>query len=410
MNGARTGDVEASDPRLSARWPLICFAALGNFWGAWAALVPAMKTQVGATDGELGLALLFAGVGAIPMMLITGRIWRRAGWWLLPTAGLFFALTILGPIFATTPLMLGIALLFAGAGSGALDVSMNAAVSDVEAARGQRLMFGAHALFSLGVLASAIATGFARELGAQPGHILAAVSLITALVALGTIRSARHAARVPVELPVATEGASSRAASAIVILAALCAAAFLVEDAVQNWSALHLERELGASPALGGAAPGVFATAMFVGRSLGQRLGTLFSERALLSGGAFAASVGVAALALAPSPDVGLVGLALAGAGISLVAPALFARAGRMSDPASRGAAIARVTALGYSGFIFGPALVGLLAQLTDLRTAIASLSLVALGVAVGGAYVMRGDDKTGTFEDGEELLRTGRG
>lgn len=408
MSGAPTGDAQ-----LSARWPLICFAALGNFWGAWAALVPAMKTQVGATDGELGLALLFAGVGAIPMMLITGRIWRRAGWWLLPAAGLFFAVTILGPIFATTPLMLGIALLFAGAGSGALDVSMNAAVSDVESHRGQRLMFGAHALFSLGVLVSAIATGFARELGAQPGHVLAAVSLITAFVALGTVQTARSAARIQADAPVATASGSGpgRAVSAIAILAALCAAAFLVEDAVQNWSALHLERGLGASPALGGAAPGIFATAMFIGRSFGQRLGTLFSERALLSGGALAASIGVAVLALAPSPSVGLVGLALAGAGISLVAPALFARAGRMSDPASRGAAIARVTALGYSGFVIGPALVGLLAQFTDLRTAIASLSLVALGVAVGGACVMRGDDQSGsTFEDGEELLRTGRG
>lgn len=400
------------DPRLSARWPLICFAALGNFWGAWAALVPAMKAQVGATDGELGLALLFAGVGAIPMMLITGRIWRRAGWWLLPAAALFFAVTIIGPIFATTPLMLGVALLFTGAGSGALDVSMNAAVSDVEAHRGQRLMFGAHALFSLGVLASAIATGFARELGAQPAHIMAAVSLITALVALGTVQSARSAARMRADAPVATDSGSgsTRAVSAIAILAALCAAAFLVEDAVQNWSALHLERGLGASPALGGAAPGIFATAMFVGRSLGQRLGARFTERSLLSGGAFAASVGVGVLALAPSPGVGFVGLALAGAGISLVAPALFARAGRMTDPAGRGAAIARVTALGYSGFVLGPALVGLLAQLTDLRTAIASLSLVALGVAIGGAYVMRAGDQSGTFEEGEELLRTGRG
>lgn len=410
MSGTRTNGTRTNDALLSAGWPLVCFAALGNFWGAWAALVPQMKAQVGATDGELGVALLFAGVGAIPMMLITGRIWRRAGWWLLPAAGLFFALTILGPIFANTPLLLAVALLFAGAGSGALDVSMNAAISDVESARGQRLMFGAHALFSLGVLASAIATGFARELGAQPVHILGAVSLITALVALGTVRSARHAARVPAEVPVTTGSGSTQAVYAIVILAALCAAAFLVEDAIQNWSALHLERGLNASPALGGAAPGVFATAMFVGRSLGQRLGALLSERALLSGGAFVASVGVAILAVAPTPAVGLCGLALAGAGISTVAPALFARAGRMSDPASRGAAIARVTALGYSGFIFGPALVGLLAQLTDLRTAIASLSLVALGVAIGGAYVMRGGGQSGTFEEGEELLTTARG
>lgn len=407
-----------SGERLDARWPLVCYAALGNFWGAWAALIPDMKLQVGASDGELGIALLFAGAGAIPVMLVTGRIWRRAGWWLLPVAGLLFAVTILGPIFATTPLLLAVAMFGAGAGSGALDVSMNAAVSDVEANRGGRLMFGAHALFSLGVLVSAVATGFARELGAEPAHVLGAVALVTALVALGTVRSARNAARVravPHSAEAATDSALEsagwgRVMSPIVVLAALCALAFLVEDALQTWSALHMERGLGANPALGGAAPGVFAAAMFAGRSLGQRLGARFTERALLSGGALAAAVGAAVLSVAPHPIAALLGLALAGAGISLVAPALFARAGRMADPAGRGAAIARVTALGYSGFVIGPGLVGLIAQLTDLRTAIASLSVIALSLALGGAYVMRGTDRAGTFADGEELLKTSRG
>ena len=185
--------------------------------------------------------------------------------------------------------------------------------------------------------------------------------------------------------------------------------AFLVEDAIQNWSALHIERNLGASPALGGAAPGVFAGAMFIGRTLGQRLGARFSDRALLSGGASAAAIGAAVLAIAPSPLVALSALGLAGAGISTVAPALFARAGRMTDPRNRAAAIARVTSVGYSGFILGPGLVGIVAQLTDLRTAIGVLAAFALAVAVGGFYVLRDVDRAGTFEEGEELLKTGR-
>ena len=91
---------------LSSRWPLACFAALGSFWGAWAALIPDLKEQVGATDGELGLALLLAGIGAIPAMLIAGRLWQRLGWWMLPICGFIFAAAILGPIAATTPLTL----------------------------------------------------------------------------------------------------------------------------------------------------------------------------------------------------------------------------------------------------------------------------------------------------------------
>lgn len=394
----------------SARWPFACFATLGAFWGAWAALVPDMKAQVGATDGELGVALLFAGVGAIPAMLLTGRLWRRVGWWMLPIGGLLFAVAMLGPIFATTPLTLGVALLFVGAGSGSLDVAMNAAISDIEADTGRRLMFGAHAMFSLAVLVAAVATGFAREFGAQPGHVLGTVSLFAVAVAIGTIGTARAARRRAAAAP--DPGPSVVVGTgALAFLAALCAAAFLVEDAVQNWSALHIESNLGAGPALGGAAPGIFAGAMFVGRLLGQRLGDRYGERLLLSGGALGAAVGTAVLAIAPSPALALGGLALAGAGISLVAPALFARAGRLANPAGRGAAIARVTALGYTGFIIGPALVGLIAQAIGLPAAIGTLAVLSLVVAIGGWMIMSGDKAAdGTFEEGEELLKTGRG
>jgi MFS family permease len=395
---------------VSARWPFACFAALGAFWGAWAALIPDLKAQVGASDGELGVALLFVGVGAIPAMLLAGRLWRRLGWWLLPICGVLFAATILGPIYASTPLLLAVTGALAGAGSGALDVSMNAAVSDVEAERGSRLMFGAHAMFSLAVLLAAVATGLARQAGIGTAPVLIVVASFVAFVAIGCIGVARVAKRPPSPAD-GHEAGAGRGVSGLAFLAALCAAAFLVEDAVQNWSALQIESGLGAGPALGGAAPGVFAGAMFVGRLLGQKFGDRFSERMLLSGGALVAAGGTAVLAVAPNPGIALVGLALAGGGISTVAPALFARAGRLASPAGRAAAIARVTTIGYTGFIVGPALVGLVAQATTLSIAIGVLAILSLTVAAGGWVVMRTDvaPRT-TFQEGEELLRTSRG
>ena len=62
---------------MTARWPLACFLALGLFWGTWAALLPEIKAQVGASDAEMGLALVVAGFGSLPAMILTGRIWRR---------------------------------------------------------------------------------------------------------------------------------------------------------------------------------------------------------------------------------------------------------------------------------------------------------------------------------------------
>lgn len=76
---------------MSARWPLACFWVLGLFWGAWAALLPDIKQQVGASDAELGLAMLGAGAAALPAMLLAGRLWRRLGWWLMPVTALAYA-------------------------------------------------------------------------------------------------------------------------------------------------------------------------------------------------------------------------------------------------------------------------------------------------------------------------------
>jgi len=397
---------------LSARWPLVCFAALGVFWGAWAALLPDIKSQVAAADAEFGLALLAAGAGALPAMLLTGRLWRRFGWWLLPASALGFSLACLGPSFASAPWQLALALAGIGAASGALDVAMNAAVSDVEAARRARLMYGAHALFSLAVLLASVTTGVARELGAQPGHVLAVVAAILAVCALGAVTAAQSSAVHGAPLAGATSPIALAASGwkIVGVLAILCATGLLIEDAVQNWSALHLERELGTGPAVGGAAPGVFAGAMFVGRTLGQRLGDRLTERALVSGGASGASIGLIVVAAAPTPAVAIGGLALAGAGIALVAPALYARAGRLAEPRNRGAAIATLTFFGYMGFVVGPALMGGLAAVGGLRVAIAALAALAVALAVAAGVAFRGSPQTNALAAGEQLLRTGRG
>lgn len=401
-----------NEARLSARWPLVCFLALGVYAGAWGALIPDIKRQVGATDAELGLALLFAAAGTVPGTLIAGRLWRRFGWWLLPVTAIASGIALIGPMFVTTPLMLGTALLFTGATTGMLDVSMNASISDTEASRGARLMYGAHALFSLGGLAS-FPTGIARQVGAQPAQVLAVVAVVFVLAGLGSIVAARNASRVRRAAAVARSASTGSArrvlATALAALAILCAASFLIEDAVSSWSALHLEQTLNSGPALGGAAPGMFALAMFIGRSLGQRLGSRFSDRALLTCGAAVAALGLAAMAASPSPALALASVGVAGAGIALVAPALYARAGRTADPSNRAGAIARLTSFGYTGFLLGPPLVGALAQLSGLRIAFAVLALLAAALAATGFAVL-GRGRSGTFAEGEELIPTSRG
>jgi MFS family permease len=394
-----------------AFWPLACFAALGTFWGAWAALLPDIRLQIGASDAELGLAMLGAGAGALPAMLLAGRLWRRLSWWLLPICAAAYAIATLSPLLATTPAHLALALVTVGASSGALDVAMNAAISDVEAQTRARVMYGAHALFSLAVLVAAVTTGLARDMGAGPPQVLTGVAVVLALTTAGSVVAAARRRPAAPDPPVVGEaGLRFPGRGVFAILAALCATALLIEDAVQNWGALHLERTLLTGPALGGAAPGIFAGAMFAGRSLGQVLGSRLSERALVGGGGVLAAIGLMLVAAAPVPAVALAGLATAGAGIALVAPALYARVGRLAGSRGRGAAIATLTFFAYMGFLVGPVLMGILAEAAGLRVAMAALAVLGLGLAICGAIAFRDRSHGNVIARGEELLRTSRG
>ena len=80
-----------------------------------------------------------------------------------------------------------------------------------------------------------------------------------------------------------------------------------------------------------------------------------------------------------PNAPVGLVGFALACAGISLTAPIVFGIAGRRPDA---GSAVATVTTIGYLGLLVGPPLVGGIAQATSLRVSFFALAVVAAAVA----------------------------
>src|SRR5205809_975836 len=125
---------------------LVGFAALGLFWGAWGAELPAVRSHAGAGDAALGAALFCIGVGALVAMRPAGVLVDRLGRGLLPAIIAAFAACGFLPALATSPLGLGAALLLLGASSGSLDVAINAEGVRSEAT-GRPLLRLAHGVF-----------------------------------------------------------------------------------------------------------------------------------------------------------------------------------------------------------------------------------------------------------------------
>src|ERR671930_1570403 len=124
------------------------FAAFGAFWGAWGAALPAVRAHAGVDDGQLGVALLCIGAGALLSMRAAGSVLDRWGAPALPAALGGFAVVALLPGLASSTAGLSAALLVLGAASGAVDVAINAEGVRSEAAAGRPVLSLAHGTFS----------------------------------------------------------------------------------------------------------------------------------------------------------------------------------------------------------------------------------------------------------------------
>ena len=302
------------------------FAVFGAFWGAWGASIPAIRDQAGVSEGQLGVALLFVGAGALPAMPLSGRAVDR--WGLRATATLLALLGGAGLLVAAAArdvVTLALALALLGAASGAADVAINTAAGSAQRASDGPVVTRAHATFSAAVVGASLMAGALLGLGAPIVIPFLAVAGAAAAVAVALARAgidaerrvgpggaterggldrerrdvmgeATEGARPDPErreaLVGATEGArldperrdalgaaTVRAAAAprrparravplapLLVLGGLGALAFAVENAHQSWSALYLADELGAGPAVAAAGPAVFAAVVAVTR------------------------------------------------------------------------------------------------------------------------------------------------
>ena len=113
----------------------------GFGWGNWVPRIAEIQTKLAASDGQLGLALFMAALGAVFAMPLAGAAAHRYGS-RTATAVTVACYGLSLPLLALAPdlIGLGFALLLVGAASGALDVSDERAGSS----RGEALLASDH--------------------------------------------------------------------------------------------------------------------------------------------------------------------------------------------------------------------------------------------------------------------------
>lgn len=174
----------------------------------------------------------------------------------------------------------------------------------------------------------------------------------------------------------------------LLILAGATAVGFLSESAMESWSAIYLRDVLGSSVLIGAAGVAVFHGAMTVGRLATSGVTRGRGRVPALVGGGLAVVAGMGMVLMGSAPLV-LAGIVIVGLGLSGVAPIAFSLAGDASQ-GRPGQASSVISIVGYGGFLVGPGLIGAIAELTDLRTALMTILVTGSVIAIAALAVGR--------------------
>jgi MFS family permease len=376
--------------RIAAIAVTLMFVINGTVIGGYGGLLPSLRDKLGIDATHIAIMLFCAGAAAILAMQVGGRLADALGAREITLAAIPLLIagmiTIgLAPSFAIA--IIGVVLI--GLGNGAMDVAMNAMGVQVEAARQRPIMSFFHAFWSIGTFIGAGAVLLlATVLGLRGGAIVTPLSIsiaVAGIVVLGILFKITPKAAV---VHHTIDGVKTRIPKAAWILGVMALAFGLSEGTATDWSSLHVTDVARVDPTTGALGLITVSAFMVIIRLLGDRLVTRFGRRAVVRFGALFAAVGYLTVTLVSGLPMLMVGWALVGFGVGMIAPQVYAVAGHIGG----GRVLAVVVTFGYAAFLIGPAFVGFLVNQLGIHHAMAVPALLCAGI-IALASTMPGTD-----------------
>jgi MFS family permease len=382
---ALTTDVARSDVLAARNAVVFTFFLNGFAFASWASRIPAIRHSLDLSPAHLGLLLLSVSVGALLALPSSGMQVQRFGARRVVRAaatveGVGLLLVAAGPVVLGSLPVTAAGLFLIGFGSGTWDVSMNVQGAHVERLLGRSVMPRFHASFSLGTVAGAAVGALAAYIGVGVGWHLGVIAVLTPILGAWSVRRF---------LAVNTSETSRGAGQALrawaeprtLVIGVMVLAMALTEGVANDWLAVAMVDGYDAPAWLGAAAFALFVAAMTTGRVTGTVLLDAMGRLPVLWGSMAVAAVGIVLVVLGPTAWLVAVGIVLWGVGASLGFPVGMSAAA--DDPAHAAARVSVVSTIGYTAFLVGPPLLGLLGSHFGVLNALLVVSIVLVPSAL---------------------------
>jgi len=354
--------------------------------GIWVAALPAIKQRLGFTDGSLGLSLLLSPIGSLTGVALSSQLFSRikVGKWLL-AGPVIQCLLFIVMVTVQYKLVFWMVLFAIGLVGFLNGVSINAVIDMIEKKYQKRIMSSCHGMYSLGGGISAGLAALFYSLHIASGYqiVLVAAIIITILVYIR--------AHLLTHQNYIHSGSSLSAPPLTIIgLAFICFVSFMGEGSIADWSAIYLKESLHSTVALASLGYAGFSVMMAIGRFNGDALIPKTGPKKIVIAGTLIAALGFLLAIAFHNKATAIAGFSLVGIGYACVVPILFSAAANVPG-ISPAVGISSIASGGLIGFLFGPSVIGIVAEKINLAAGLSfvlALNLIASFVATRNKFL----------------------
>ena len=343
------------------------FFVSGFGFSSFASRIPSIQQNLHINEAQLGTALFAIPFGLICMLPLTGHLLSRYESRYGLMIGSFFynvCLCLLG--FVTNIWQLMIVLFFFGGSRNLMNIAVNAQSLGVQKLYSKSIITTFHGIWSITGFVGGALGGLMISHDISPAIHFEMVGIICVLMMIIFFKDTiKNDVRQP------EEGAKRILfhfpKGALLKLGVLAFCCMTCEGIMFDWSGIYFQKVVHVSKHNITTGYVAFMCAAAIARFTGDWLVNKIGTRKVLQLCSSFAFVGFLISIAFPYLVSATIGFILIGVGISCIVPLIMAMAGRTSGK-SAGVAIASVSTVSYFGFLFGPPLIGYVAQAANLQ------------------------------------------
>ncbi|QBN20633.1 MFS transporter [Flavobacterium nackdongense] len=355
------------------------YFGMGLSFATWASRIPAIKSALNLSDGELGTILFALPVGQLTMMFFSGKLVTRFGSdRILPFAILMYAFSLTNIGLAQNAWQLALGLISFGIFGNLTNISVNTQGIYTEGLFRRAILSSFHGMWSLaGFTGALVGLGMLALKITTYMHFVIVAAVVVVLVAINFKYLIKAKEKVRPE----KKKTFRKPDMSLILLGVIGFCSMASEGIMFDWSGVYFKDIVKAPDSLVVLGYTSFMIMMASGRFFGGHLIDRFGRKTVMQISGLMISSGLFMAVFFPYIIPSTIAFMIVGLGVSTVIPTLYSIAGK-HPTIPTGEALTAVSSVSFLGFLMGPPVIGHISEQFGLQFSFGFIGLFGFLIA----------------------------